>query len=135
MTEKSKTFKNATHRGCVEWINATHMGQVNNEPSLTVEGLSEPMYTILERFARGQTVNGTNIYYDSEINENFESEQPFKESEYDLSDLDIARANQQRVIEEIAETKRSKAAAQKLLDDEKLADEVLARRKSNELPA
>lgn len=114
--------------GTVKPFNLINNGQINDKPSLTLQGLSEPMETIIQRFQRGQTVLGGKIYYDSQINEDFENEIPFKESDYDLSDLDKARADFQRAQEEIEANKRSKAKAQKLIDDEKLADEVLARR-------
>lgn len=124
-----KEILNITHRIAQKTIIE---GKWTDEPSLTVQGLSEPMSTIIERFQRGQTIMGSKIYYDSEVNENFETEQPFKESEYDLSDLDKARQDHQRVIEELKSEKAKRIKAQKLIDDEKLADEVLARRQKSQ---
>lgn len=123
-----KKVLNVTHHSAVHEVNKKNKGQFFDLPSLTVEGQAEPMSTIIDRFQRGQAVNGHTPYYDSEVNQNFENEVPFKESEYDLSDIDIARAKQQAAIELIEADKRSRAEAQKLLDDERLADEVLARR-------
>lgn len=127
-----KQILNVTHYTAVTKVNKTHKGQFNDKPSLTVEGLSEPMDTIIKRFQRGQTVLGTKIYYDSEVNQDFETQMPFKESEYDLTDIDKARQDVQRIKEETEAEKRRKAKAQKLIDDEKLADEVLARRQKKE---
>lgn len=131
---QEKIIRNVTNNTAMRYVNKTHKGEVNNEPSMTTRGQSEPMSTIIERFQRGQVITGYHTYHDSEVNENFESEQPFKKSDYDLSDLDIARENVARVKKEIDDAKRSKAKAQKAIDDEKLVDEILARRQHNVVP-
>lgn len=131
MENQSKTNKpilNQTHRNASTVFK--NEGQWNSEPSLTVQGLSEPMSTIIERFQRGQTILGTKVYYDSEVNENFENEAPFKESEYDLTEIDKARESTQRALDDIAEKKRALAKQKKAEEDERIADEILAKRQA-----
>ena len=98
--------------------NLKNKGRVNTQPSLTVQGLSESMSTILERYQRGQTIVGSSPYYDSEVNPNFENEQPFKASDFDLSDLDKAIALTKEAMASIAEAKKAAAdkATQELIE-------------------
>lgn len=114
-------------------VNERNKGQFNDEPSLTVRGLAEPMNVILERFQRGHTVLGKEPFYDSDVNPDFEKEEPFRPSDFDYSDLDIARDKAARAQVLLDEEKKKAAAAKKLLDDEKLADEVIARRVKKEV--
>lgn len=123
-----KIVRNVTERTAREQINQTHSGKVFTEPSLTVEGLSEPMSTILERFQRGQQILGSKIYYDSENNDQFEAEQPFSPKEYDLSDIDKARDDVERYHME-AEDNRRKVLKQKQDEaDEKRALEIIEKK-------
>lgn len=99
--------------------NLKNKGRVNTQPSLTVQGLSESMSTILERYQRGQTLSGSSSsYFDSQVNPNYENEQPFKASEFDLSDLDKAISLTKQAMQDIAEAKKlaEDKATQELID-------------------
>ena len=99
--------------------NLKNKGRVNNQPSLTVQGLSEPMSTILERYQRGQTLVGSSSsYFDSNVNPGYENEQPFKPSDFDLSDLDNAIALTKKAMQDISEAKKAAAdkATQELIE-------------------
>lgn len=98
--------------------NLKNKGRLNTQPSLTVKGLAESMSTILERYQRGQTVLGSSAYYDSQVNPNYENEQPFKASDFDLSDLDKAISLTKQAMADIAEAKKAAAdkATQELID-------------------
>lgn len=128
--EKNQSSKArfVTNTSASEWVNDTHKGQINDKPSLTQEGLSEPMSTIIDRFQRGQLILGSQTYYDSEHNENFETDPPFKESEFDLSDIDIAREAVQKHKEALDDQRKSVAKKEKEKADQKLFEEMLARK-------
>ena len=99
--------------------NLKNKGRFNTQPSLTVQGLSESMSTILERYQRGQSLSGSSSsYYDSQVNPNYENEQPFKASDFDLSDLDKAIALTKKAVQDIAEAKKAAEdkATQELID-------------------
>lgn len=132
MEKSDRIIRNVTERSAREIVNQTHKGKVFTEPSLTVEGLSEPMSTIIERFQRGQQILGSRIYYDSEVNDQFEIEQPFKASEYDLSEIDKARSDVERIHKE-AEDNRRKVLKQKQDEaDEQRALQILAKKEQQQ---
>lgn len=128
---ENKKIRNMTMALAKEGKNV-HLGTFFTKPSLTVEGMAEPMSTILERFQRGQEVYGTKIYYDSEVNDLFEKEQPFSAKEYDLSDIDKAREDVERIHKEAEEKRQKELKAKQDEADEKRALDILAKKQEKE---
>lgn len=63
-------------------------GEINNEPSETIQGQAMPMAEIIQRFSLGQTLtNARNTYYDSDMGDvDFDSYSPTESGAFDLAD-------------------------------------------------
>lgn len=122
MEKTKQKVRFVTNTSAMEFVNESYKGIVDDEPSLTVEGMSEPMEKILQRFQRGQAVPGTTVYYDSDTVSDLENFEPIKESEFDLSDLDQARQTMDQIKGEIKDKKQKELERKKLEEAQKLID-------------